>query len=648
MSRTLIKSTHPSETNGKNSSPEPELNWKQLQRSLLIIFVGLWIYWPVLNGDWLWDDDVLISRNPIIHNPAGLWHIWFRPSELIDYFPLTASVQWLEWQLWPNSTFCFHFTNVVLHLCSALLVWRLLDKLGLRLAWLGGLLFAVHPALVESVAWISELKNTLSLPPFLLAMCAWIDFDRKRKVKDYILALSLFLIAMLGKTTMVMFPLVILLYAWWKRGRVARADLMRSAAFFAVSLAVGLALLSFVRHGVGEESIPLGGFFSRLACAGLALAFYFSKCFLPVSLSPIYTQWRIDPPSPTQLLPWPVFAGAIYWLWLRRRSWGRHALLGLGFFLLNLLPFIGFHEISFMRFSWVMDHFLYIPIIGLIGLAVAALEHTDMLLPTATRPYRMGLVAAVVILLAMASRDYASKFTNQETLWTYTLEHNPEAWPAHDNLGGVYLVTGRTDEAIEQYSQALMLEPASSTLRSNLGLALMQAGDLPAALGQFQQALQIWPGAPVHAHLGDVLAKMGHATGALAEYQKTLALDPTNADAHYALGNFAAQAGRFSEAKEEYLESLQTDAEFAPAHLNLGNVYLQAGQIPEAIAQYKLALSLDPANADARCNLGSALVKSGDIPAAIEQYQAALEINPNLSTARMMIERLQASPAPKR
>ncbi|HUB67628.1 MAG TPA: hypothetical protein VL981_09105, partial [Candidatus Methylacidiphilales bacterium] len=89
-------------------------DWMLLGKFALILAAGFWIYWPVLNGDWLWDDDTLVSQNPMIHDPAGIWHIWFRPSELIDYFPLTASVQWLEWQLWPNSTFCFHFTNVVL------------------------------------------------------------------------------------------------------------------------------------------------------------------------------------------------------------------------------------------------------------------------------------------------------------------------------------------------------------------------------------------------------------------------------------------------------------------------------------------------------------------------------------------------------
>src|SRR5208282_5874533 len=148
-------------------------------------------------------------------DPAGLWKTWFAPTmSLIDYFPITVSVEWLAWRAWGLTTLGYHLTSIVLHLASALLVWRLFSKLGLRLAWLGGLLFAIHPVMVESVAWMAELKNTLSMPPFLLAMCAWIDYDRRGKAEDYFLALGLFLVAMLCKTSMVMFPVVILLHAW--------------------------------------------------------------------------------------------------------------------------------------------------------------------------------------------------------------------------------------------------------------------------------------------------------------------------------------------------------------------------------------------------------------------------------------------------
>jgi protein O-mannosyl-transferase len=165
------------------------LNGKLVLRALIIMAAVFWIYWPALHGDWLWDDELLITHNSLVHDPAGWWEIWLEPFHLVDYFPVTVSVEWAEWHLWGDHPFAFHVTTVLLHGINALLVWRLFGKLGLRLAWLEGLLFAVHPVLVESVAWIAELKNTLSLLPFLLAMCAWIDFSKNGQRKNYLLAL---------------------------------------------------------------------------------------------------------------------------------------------------------------------------------------------------------------------------------------------------------------------------------------------------------------------------------------------------------------------------------------------------------------------------------------------------------------------------
>jgi len=294
----------------------------------------------------------------------------------------------------------------------------------------------------------------------------------------------------------VMFPVIILLYAWWKRGRIGWNDLKYSAPFFAISLALSLAVIAYLRYGVGQEFIPLGGFFSRMACAGLSIAFYFSKCFLPVELLPIYPQWNIDPPSPVQFLPWPVLGGAIYWLWTKcskSEPWARHVLFGLGFFLINLAPFVGFRVISFMRFTWVMDHFLYLPIIGLLGLAVAALGQLEERLSATTRPYAIGGIAVAMILLTIGSHRYAKIFINSKTQWTYTIQHSPGAWPAYNNLGNVLSDTGQQQEAMEQYKKALILNPNYPEAHNNLGIIFARMGRLPEAIDQFEQALKLCP-----------------------------------------------------------------------------------------------------------------------------------------------------------
>jgi hypothetical protein len=487
----------------KAAPPRPKLNlakafraitWKVILQAAIIVALGIWIYAPSLHGRWLWDDDFLIQNNAVVHSDLGLWDIWFEPSTLIDYFPLTVSVEWLEWQIWPNDPFCYHLTSLICHLAGALLVWHLFTKLGIRLAWLGALLFTIHPVMVESVAWMAELKNTLAMPPFLVALCLWIDYERTRKVPYYVFTVVFFLIAMLFKTSMVMFPFVILLYAWWKREPLSWADLLRTIPFFIVSLTVGGVFVAYMRHGVGEQFIPLGGPLSRVACAGLSLLFYFSKSILPLQLLPIYPQWVIDPPTPLQFLPWPILGFGFWWLWRRRgEAWARHALLGFGFFFLNLLPVVGFRAISFMRFGWVMDHFLYLPILGLLGLGAAAAGQLDAMLSPSTRVWRIAGLAAVLAILAVGGHRYARIYVDRLALWTYTVKHNWMAWPAHNNRGNELLEQHRNIEAEEEFKIALRLNPVYTEAHNNLGFIYAKEGRYKEAEAEFREALKLTP-----------------------------------------------------------------------------------------------------------------------------------------------------------
>lgn len=600
----------------KTKPPDPgPINWKLLSQVLILVTAGLWIYWPILNGDWLWDDNLYITENPLLNEPLRLWKAWFVPGSFIEYYPIQETVQWCQWQLWGTNTLGYHLTNVFLHIFSSMLVWRLFNKFGLRLAWAGGLLFAIHPVMVESVAWIAELKNTLSLPPFLLAMCAWIDYEEHQRRRDYWLTVGWFLLAMLCKISMATFPVVILLYAWWKQGRVGWSDLKASAPFFAISLILGVAtIVAGIGYSSLHELLPevmlLGGFFSRLACAGLSLSFYFSKCLCPVGLMPIYPQWTVNPPSLLQFLPWPVIVAVMYWLWRRRQSWGRHALLGLGFFLITLAPFVGFIWISYMRFTWVMDHLLYIPIIGLIGLVAAGLGQFYQPHSAFIRPFGAGIMAIVMALLTFESHRYAKIFINQETLWTYTLtmQHNPEAYIAHNNLGKALAETGRTSEAIEHYEQALRLNPDYAEAHNNMGNALRKKGRIAEAIEQYKQALLSNPNfAPAHNDWGNALQEQGLNTAAIEQYMQALRLNP----------------------------------DFAEAHYNLGNTLLITGQITEAMEHYELALQIKPNYAEAHCNLGNAFAKMGRISEAITQFEIALKINPNFTVAQNNLEKLQ-------
>lgn len=549
--------------------------------AVVLVALGIFIYGPALNGDWLWDDRDLIADNALIHDPEGLWKIWLQPTVMFDFLPLKISVEWIEWRLFGEDTLGYHLVSVALHLTSAFLLWRLFWKLGLRYAWLGAVLFTVHPLQVESVAWIAELKNTLSLPFFLLAMIAWLDYDARGKRIDYALVLVLFLLAMLCKPTMVMFPFVILLYAWWRRGSVGTKDLLASAPFFAISLAVGAATAWFLSQTVGEQHVILGGPLSRIACAGLSIAFYFAKCVLPLDLMTIYPQWKVDPPSPLQFLPWLVIAGVIAFLWNKRATWGRPALLGLGFFLINLVPFIGFTAGSYMNYTWVMDHLVYIPMIGLIGLAIAAAQHASSQLPASARPAPAYALGAITLAWTLISHETAGSYTSLEALWGHNVVMNPGGALPHNDLGVAYARQGRTAEAQEQFRIAAQLDPRYTDAHHNLGIMLLQAGNAAGALPELEAAVRLNPSdSGTCFDLGVALATVGREDDAIAAYQRTIELNPGHLAAYANLAATLANKHRLDEAIAITEAGLKIDPNNATLQNNLAALRAQQHAVP--------------------------------------------------------------------
>src|SRR5882724_7725953 len=382
-------------------------------QALLLALLVAWIYWPALHGAWLWDDVTEITANKLLRDPAGLAKIWFDPPGP-DYFPLKSTIEWFQWQLWHDNPTGYHATSIVLHLLGAFALWGVLGKLRVRLAWFGALLFAIHPTAVESVAWVAELKNTLSLLPLLLATGAYLDFDERGGWRNYALSAGWFLAAMLCKTSVVMFPVAVLLIGWWRRGRVTARDLKASAAFFAISAALGLITVWFQQHhAIGTSVIATGGRASQIAVAGLAIVFYIGQCLLPLRVMPIYPRWAVDPPALWEFLPWILVAAVLLWFWSQRQTWGRHALFGASLFLVNLLPVLGFIPMSYMAITWVADHFAYLPLAVLAGAAAAVAG----IVPGRANTWgRCGLIAVAVALigvLSLESRAYAAMFRDE-------------------------------------------------------------------------------------------------------------------------------------------------------------------------------------------------------------------------------------------
>jgi tetratricopeptide (TPR) repeat protein len=575
----------------------------------LIVAVGFWIYGPALHGEWLWDDDIDITMNPVTRSPNGLWSIWFVPGSQLDYYPVKATVQWFQWHAWGTDSTGYHVTNVVLHIVGALLVWRFLSRFGLRLAWLGGLIFLVHPAQVESVAWIAELKNTLAMPFFLLALMAWYDYEERGQRRDYTLALVFFILAMLTKPAMAPFPVVILLYAWWKRGRIGWSDGKAAAPFFAISLGLGLLSLYLVSqywhiHAMANGVIPIGGFFSHLALVGLDYAFYFGKTIWPVGMLPYYPQWPINPPTLLQFWPWPVMGAAAWFLWHKRQTWGRRVLLGLGYYVIMLAPFVTLNVGGYASYTWVVDHFLYFPILGPIGLAVAGLEALSRRLPRQLLILREALTALVLAMLAWGSHEYAAIYATGLGMCEYTLAANPDCWVVQYNYAVALEQHGQVDEAIAHYLRTLQLRPNDTDASYNLGIDMLQMKRPDQAVVWLEDALKYAPDDPrARNNLAGALMELGRRKEAIGQYEIALQYRPNFTDARFNLGNALAQEGRNVEAAGQLQMAINLDPQMVLAYNSLGVVLGKMGRFAEAQAQFEKALQIDPANDAARNNL---------------------------------------------
>ena len=298
-----------------------------------------------------------------------------------------------------------------------------------------------------------------------------------------------------------------------------------------------------------------------MVLAGLEIAFYFSKSVLPIDLLPVYPKWPVDLFSPVQYLPWVVLIVVIGWLWTKRESWGKHVLLGLGFFLVNLTPCPGFISPPNMGYAWVMDHFLYLPIIGLIGLVVAGVAHLEKQLAPLLRPAGMGVMAAIAVLLVWESHSYAAIYLDQGKLWTYTLQGNPASYVAHNNLGLVYLNSGRLPQAIDQFEAALKIKPDYAFAHNGLANALFFSGRTAEAIDHYHEALRI---------------------------------DPNYPEAHNGLGNALFQTGHLPEGRAECERAVQLKPSYVEAHCTLGLILAQQGYLPAAIVQFETAQRLNP------------------------------------------------------
>ena len=575
---------------GKNTPAVPPSSISAFAAAAIIVAVTCVAYLPALRGGFIWDDDAHVTK-PELRSLEGLARIWFDVGATQQYYPLLHSLFWVEHKAWGDSPLGYHLANLLLHAAVALLVYANLRTLRIPGALLAALIFAVHPIQVETVAWITEQKNTLSAVFYLGAMWFYLRFDARRVAGDYAIASLLFVLGLLSKTVTATLPAALLVIFWWQRGTLSwRRDVRPLVPWFALGAAAGVFTawveLTLIGAGQGVRVVVSPARVARVSSALVLLWQARLARKLDLCLSSLDRK-------PGHLVAMAVSRGG-----------GCHA-LGDVDVAAALASAAGRNAVvcrDAAAGAWLPQR-LSLPVPVRRGpLSISGKLGCDR----AGGGGRNAIVAEVLATFAAswggavggrrgyiggASARQCNMYRDAATLYETTIARNPDCWMAYLNLGAVRAETGRPQEAIELYQQALRIKPED---------------------------------ADVHANLGTVLVALGETESGLAQLKEAVRLAPRSSQTHYRYGIALLRTGQTDDAARQLAESARLFPDSSKIQNNLGVAMFTAGRLPEAIAAFGRAIELDPQFSDAYENLLGTLAKSGPTPEATAAAAIAL------------------------
>jgi protein O-mannosyl-transferase len=604
---------------GAVDSIEPTSDWPTADRrawtwfAVALVTAVFLAYQPAWQGGFVWDDDDHITRTDL-RSWEGLYRIWFDLGATPQYYPLTCSVFWIEHRLWGDDPLGYHLVNLALHSAAALMVALILCRLAIPGAFLAAAIFALHPVCVESVAWITELKNTLSIVFYLGAVLCYLAFDRTRRWRWCLATLGLFMLSLMSKTATVTLPAALLVILWWNHGRLSwRRDVLPLVPCFLVAFLGGLLTAWFEYSLTGAQGTSYSlTLVERGLLAGRVVWFYLGKLLWPVDLFFIYPRWTIDSRAWWQYL-FPLAALVVLGLlWALRHRW-RGPLAGALFFVGTLFPVLGLFNVYFFVYSYVADHFQYVASLGIITLFAAGMALLLARYGLWRRPAGyllcLGLLGILMVLTWRQSRMYA----DIDTLYRTTIERNPECAMARNNFAQVLTNRGQFVEAIAEYRKVLELRPDLPGSHYNLAIAMQRNGQIAEAIAEYREAVKMAPGdAAMHTNLGVALHQSGRTAEAIASFEKALTINPDDVNAHFNLAMVMQHGGRTAEAIAHFDRAAALNPDFVPAHRRLAELLAANGQTAAAVKQWRAVLRLQPDDVVAMNRLAWAEATSAD------------------------------------
>ncbi len=610
---------------------------------LVVLVTGFAAYQPALRSGFFWDDDVFITANPQMHSWRGLLSIWSEPSSSPHYYPLLLTVFWVLSAFFGDSATGYHFANILLHVVNAILLSLLGQRLGVRYAWVAALLFLLHPINVQSVAWITEMKNTLSTL-FILAGCLiWISSPNglppRLGASRWWSVAILFAGAMLTKSTsLIMLLVLVLADANLRRPVLNKGYWLSLAPLLVAGLAFAIFSASFERSLARAGAMPVPELWQQVGLAAWSVFFYLGKLAWPASLAPVYPAPSI---TPVAVLFWLLALGFLFgvaaFAWKRGHKSPLSALVLFVVFLFPI-PLLG---IQFTRwYGPVTDHFAYVPS-AVFCLAMAAAVGRLVGGSVARHRALVAGVAAVCLVFGWLTFRHADDWRTGR-VWELAAVNAPDSLATlnyanflssegrgsdallllakmHAKLGdksfvaqayGTQLaVLGRTADAERVMREGLRKTPGDLQLWRALGTMLVNADRPGEAVPALQKSL---PANPVNRiALASAMVRAGLVPDAVAQIPSLPAPTMSNAPALADLARDLQSAGAYGEAESLLISILRRFPLSHHIRIGLGYVLLDRGASTDAQEQFAQVLRLAPGNPFAVLGLAECLQTEG-------------------------------------
>jgi len=619
---------------------------------LSLVVTILLLFSNSLGREFIWDDAVLIQQSYLIQDLDNLpqlftqdfWAFAQGEGKGHDlYRPLISLSYLIDSRLWGDRLPYYHLTNLLFHVFSSILVYFILQAILQKRwpAWLGAVLFAIHPIHTEAVSWISGRTDVICGFFFFLALFLYLSGRKGGRWTHAVGSLVAFFLALLSKEMAVTLPLVIALYnlcfdgsslqeRWWDvlRARLGRA-VIESLPYLVVVvlyLTIRLQVLGFVIKSKDKMAQSLQDLGATLLLSAKIVALDLWLLVVPFPLNA--HRLVSDLESSLGLTAWlsllAVVAVLTFSILALRRA-PACAFAGL-FFFATILLVSGLLSIS----DFVAERFLYIPSLA-VCLAAA-------LLCTALwqRRRAWGLVLSLLIVLPWIVVTYGrnADWRDGLTFWSQTVAVSPRSTIAHNYLGQEFWYRGQYEQAIAQFEQVLQLDEEDEDAYNNLAGVYFSQERYQEAEAHYHHAIAIAPeNALFHLNLGMVYERLDDPEKAVTAYQEALALNPRLAPAYYNLGLLHSRMGRWAEAIFYLERVLDIEPASAAAHNSLGLIYLDLGLFSQAIFEFEQAAQLDPASVEILNNLGLTYLHAEQFDKAIQFLERALQIAPEFAPA---------------